>query len=128
MSHGGGIATRKVFARTDSFCALLPNPQLKYMPEMHRFLDGLETFQMVWKLSGQPGNFPDDLETFRMVWKLSAWSGNFPDGGRSSQSSCVGGFLEMSTERGNYMYCDCERTSGGGEVVMGDATVWTAPS
>ena len=52
MSHGGGIATRKVFARTDSFCALLPNPQLKYMPEMHRFLDGLETFQMVWKLSG----------------------------------------------------------------------------
>ena len=63
------------------------------------FLDGLETFQMVWKLSeccnnfpggletfwmvwilyGWSWNFPNSLETFRMVWKLSGWSGNFPD-------------------------------------------------
>ena len=44
------------------------------------FLNGLETFRMVWKLSGRSGNFPDGLETFRMIWKLFVWSGNFPDG------------------------------------------------
>ena len=29
-----------------------------------------------------PGNvlhIPDDLETFWMIWKLSGWFGNFPD-------------------------------------------------
>ena len=44
---------------------------------MHIFLDGLETFRMIWKLSGWSGNFPNDLETFQMIWKLSVWFGNF---------------------------------------------------
>ena len=44
---------------------------------MHIFLDGLETFRMIWKLSGWSGNFLDGLETFRMIWKLSRWFGNF---------------------------------------------------
>ena len=44
---------------------------------MHIFLDGLETFRMIWKLSGSFGNFPDDLETFRMVCKLYGLVGNF---------------------------------------------------
>ena len=59
---------------------------IKKHAKMHIFLDGLETFRMIWKLSGWSGNFPDDLETFRMIWKLSGWFGNFriiwnlPDG------------------------------------------------
>ena len=44
-----------------------------------KFLDCLETWQTVWKLSGQSGHFPDCLETFRTVQKLSRQSGNFPD-------------------------------------------------
>ena len=44
-----------------------------------RFPDGLETFQVIWKLSKWSGNFPNGLETFRMVWKLSGWSLNLPD-------------------------------------------------
>ena len=36
MSHGG-IATWKVFARPESFCALLPNPPLKDMPKCTDF-------------------------------------------------------------------------------------------
>ena len=37
------------------------------------FPDGLETFQMAWKLS-------DDLESVWMIWKLFGGSDNFPDG------------------------------------------------
>ena len=44
---------------------------IKKHAKMHIFLDGLETFRMIWKLSGWFGNFPNDLETFRMIWKLS---------------------------------------------------------
>ena len=72
MWHGG-IATWKVFARPESFCAYLWNPPLKDMP---KFTD----FQMVWKVSGWSAKFPDGLESFQMVWKLSWWSGKFPDG------------------------------------------------
>ena len=38
----------------------------------------LETFQVVWNLSRLSGIFPGCLETFRVVWKLSRLSGNFP--------------------------------------------------
>ena len=31
----------------------------------------LESFQMVWKVSGLSGKFPDCLESYRMVWKVS---------------------------------------------------------
>ena len=44
------------------------------------FPDGLETCQMVWKLSRLSGNFPDGLETFLLVWKLFRLCGNFPGG------------------------------------------------
>ena len=37
------------------------------------FPDGLETFQMAWKLS-------DDLESVWMIWKLFGGSDNFQDG------------------------------------------------
>ena len=61
---------------------------------IHIFLDGLETFRMiwkppqndlktfwmVWKLYGWSGNFPDGLKTFQMIWKLSVWCGNFSVG------------------------------------------------
>ena len=65
---------------------------------MHIFLDGLETFRMIWKLSGLSGNFLNDLETFRMILKLSRWSRNFPDGLKTFQmvwklSRCSGIFL-----------------------------------
>ena len=58
---------------------------IKKHDKMYIFLDGLETFRMIWKLSGWLGNFPDDLETFLMIWKLSGWSGNFPDGLKTFQ-------------------------------------------
>ena len=85
MSHGG-IATWKVFARPESFCAYLGNPQLKDMPKAQisrwcgKCQDGLESLRMVWKVSKWTGKFPYGLENFRMVWKLSGWSGKFLDG------------------------------------------------
>ena len=50
---------------------------IKKHAQMHIFLNGLETFRMIWKLFGLSENFPNGLETFRMVWKLSGRSGNF---------------------------------------------------
>ena len=85
MWHGG-IATWKVFARPESFCAYLGNPQLKDMPKAQisrwcgKCQDGLESLRMVWKVSKWTGKFPYGLENFRMVWKLSGWSGKFLDG------------------------------------------------
>ena len=78
MWHGG-IATWKVFARPESFCAYLGNPQLKDMPKAQisrwcgKCQDGLESLRMVWKVSKWTGKFPYGLENFRMVWKLSGW-------------------------------------------------------
>ena len=77
MSHGG-IATWKVFARPESFCAYLWNPPIKDMPKC-------PDFQMVWKVYGWSGKFPDGLENFRMVCKISGWSVKFPDGLESFQ-------------------------------------------
>ena len=79
----GSIATRKVFARPESFCAL--NAKM------------LKTVRTVWKLSGQSGNFPDSLETFRTVWKLSGQSGNFPDSPESVWTA-----WKMSGQSGKY--------------------------
>ena len=62
MSHGG-IATWKVFARPESFCAYLWNPPLKDMPKC-------TDFQVVCKVSGWSGKFPDGLESFQISWKL----------------------------------------------------------
>ena len=71
MSHGG-IATWKVFARPESFCAYLGNPQLKDMPKAQisrwcgKCQDGLETFWMVL-------NFPvhDIMKSNQLVYKLT---------------------------------------------------------
>ena len=71
MWHGG-IATWKVFARPESFCAYLGNPQLKDMPKAQisrwcgKCQDGLETFWMVL-------NFPvhDIMKSNQLVNKLT---------------------------------------------------------
>ena len=91
MSHGG-IATWKVFARPESFCAYLWNPPLKDMPKCTdfqmvwkvsglsgKFPDNLKYFRLIWKASRLFGKFPDCLESFGMVWKIFGWSGKFPD-------------------------------------------------
>ena len=36
-----------------------------------KFLDSLESFLTVSKVSGQSGKFLDSLESFRTIWKLS---------------------------------------------------------
>ena len=58
-----------------------------------KFPDGLESFQMAWKVSRRSGNFPDCLETFHMAWKVSIpvssfqiCPGKFPDDLKSSPS------------------------------------------
>ena len=72
-------------------------PTIKYLSR--KFPDCSESFQTLWKVSRQSGNFlycpetfytvrklptlsrkfPDYLETFRTNYKLSSPSGNFPD-------------------------------------------------
>ena len=37
------------------------------------------SFQTLWKVYRQSGNFPDNLETFQTIWKLSWQSWDFPD-------------------------------------------------
>ena len=39
----------------------------------------MESFQTVWKVSGQSENLPDGPESFQTDWKVSSWSGKFPD-------------------------------------------------
>ena len=41
------------------------------------FPDGLESFQMAWKVSRWPGKFPDCLETFYILHKLSRFTKTF---------------------------------------------------
>jgi hypothetical protein len=36
-----------------------------------KFLDCLESFRTVWKVSGQSEKFPDSLESFWIEWKVS---------------------------------------------------------
>ena len=50
----------------------------KVLGQSGEFLNGQESFQAVWKVSGQSGNFPDGLESFQLVWKVSSWSEKFP--------------------------------------------------
>ena len=40
-------------------------------------LNGQESFQTVLKVSGHYGKVPDSLESFRTVWKVSRQSGKF---------------------------------------------------
>ena len=47
----GGIATRKVFARPESFCA--------------------QPLKLHWEVSGPFGKFPDSLDIFQIAWKVS---------------------------------------------------------
>ena len=51
------------------FMATLPpgKSTIKRHAKIHRFLDGVETFQMVWKLSRWSVNFPDGLEKFQKI-------------------------------------------------------------
>ena len=75
------IAHRKVFARPESFCAYIQNWPLneawsidwvKKFPDcLESFLDSLESFRTVWKVSDKSGKFPISLESFRIVWKVS---------------------------------------------------------
>ena len=44
-----------------------------------KFPDGLESFLVIWKVSGWSGKFPDNLENFLIVWKVSGRSGKFQD-------------------------------------------------
>ena len=66
MSHGG-VATQKVFASPKCFLRFATKSTIKRHAKIHRLPDGLETFL-------------DDLETFHMVRKLSGWSIKFLDG------------------------------------------------
>ena len=44
-----------------------------------KFPDCLESFQIVWKVSGLSRKLLGCLESFRFVWKVSGLSGKFPD-------------------------------------------------
>ena len=44
-----------------------------------KFPDGLESFRIVWKVSGWSGKFLDNLESFRIIWQVSLQSGKFWD-------------------------------------------------
>ena len=51
----------------------------KVSGQSKKFQDSLESFRTVWKISRQCGKFLDSLESFRTLWKLFRWSGKFPD-------------------------------------------------
>ena len=68
------------FCASGKFLRVSMKSTIKRHVQKHRFPDGLETFLMVWKVSGWSGKFSDSLESFWMVWKVSRWSGKFPDG------------------------------------------------
>ena len=81
------------FCASGKFLRVSMKSTIKRHVQKHRFPDGLETFLMVWKVSGSlesfwivwkvygwSGKFPDGLESFRMVWKVSGCSRNFPVG------------------------------------------------
>ena len=68
------FADRKVFARLESFCAYLQN----WLKIKSKHNISLESFQTVWKVSGQTGKFLDDLESTRTAWKVFGQSGRFP--------------------------------------------------
>ena len=55
MSHGG-IAIQKVFACPESFLRIAMKSSIQKYAKMHIFLDDLETFWMIWKLSGWSKN------------------------------------------------------------------------
>ena len=59
------------------------------------FLDRLESFQTVQKLSILSGNFSHCPETLQPVWKLSGPSGNFSDGPETFRQS--GNFPHLFT-------------------------------
>ena len=82
LPTGKFLRVRKVFARIYTI-----DPKIK-----SKDCIGLESFQTLWKVSGQSGKFPDSwkvsrqsgkfpdsLENFRTVWKVSGQSGKFPD-------------------------------------------------
>ena len=68
------------FCASGKFLRVSMKSTIKRHAQMHRFPDGLESFRMVWKVSGWTGKFPDGLESFWIVWKVSGWSGKFEDG------------------------------------------------
>ena len=77
LPTGKFLRVWKVFART----TLSP----KQVKTWHMFLDSLESFLTVWKVSGQSGEYLESLESFRKDWKVSGvWkvfrqSGKFSD-------------------------------------------------
>ena len=70
---------------------------IKYLPE--RCPDCLESFQTVWKVSKQSGNFLHCPETFHTVKKISRLSGNFPD-----QLGTFQTVWKLSGSYGNFPY------------------------
>ena len=70
-----GIANRRVFARTEGFCACLQN-WLKIKSKQNI---SLKSFWIVWKGFGKSGRFPDSLGICWTVWKVSAQSGKVLD-------------------------------------------------
>ena len=45
---------------------------------LEKIPDGLDNFQIVWKLSGWSGKLPNVLANFQMAWKVFRWFGKFP--------------------------------------------------
>ena len=62
------------------------------------FLDSLETFQSVRKLSKLSGNFPDCQKTFQTIRKLFKLSGNFLDCPETFQT-----VWKLSRQSGNFL-------------------------
>ena len=76
--------------RPGSFCASGKFLRAQHCPQkqvktLHKFLDSLESFLTVWKVSIQSGKCPDSLESFWIVlnflafWKISWQSGKLLD-------------------------------------------------
>ena len=94
---------------------------IKYLSR--KFPDCSESFQTVWKVSRQSGNFlhcqktfntvkknsrlsenfPDQLKTFQIVWKLSRVSGEFPECPESFQTV-------WKVSRPSRYFPDCQET------------------
>ena len=52
----------------------------KLSGNFEKFSESLESFWTIWKIFGRSGKFPDSLKGFWTVWKYAGHSGKFPDG------------------------------------------------
>ena len=70
----------EIFCVSGKFLRITLEIALESFQTVSKFLNGLESFQMVWKVSRRPGNLPDGQEIFWLVWEVFKWSGKFQNG------------------------------------------------